>query len=106
MKHPSELFSDLQSRINDLLKNSPTIEVERNVKAILSQGFSKLDLVTYKEFEIQNQVLARTRTRLEQLEERVADLERNFPSTKSCCVVSDDGSTLVSDNGSETDQPN
>ncbi|AOK31140.1 phosphoheptose isomerase [Burkholderia singularis] len=78
MKQPSDVFNDLQSRIGDLLKNSPVKDVERNVKAVLSQGFSKLDLVTREEFDTQSQVLARTRARLEELEKRVAELERKL----------------------------
>lgn len=39
MKQPSDVFNDLQARIGDLLKNSPAKDVERNVKAMLTQGF-------------------------------------------------------------------
>ncbi|WP_049019765.1 accessory factor UbiK family protein, partial [Burkholderia cenocepacia] len=78
MKQPSDVFNDLQSRVSDLLKNSPAKDVERNVKAMLSQGFSKLDLVTREEFDTQAQVLARTRVRLEELEKRVAELEQKL----------------------------
>ncbi|AJK47840.1 MULTISPECIES: accessory factor UbiK family protein [Burkholderia] len=78
MKQPSDVFNDLQSRVSDLLKNSPAKDVERNVKAMLTQGFSKLDLVTREDFDTQTQVLARTRARLEELERRVADLERKL----------------------------
>ncbi|MDU0810773.1 MAG: accessory factor UbiK family protein [Burkholderia sp.] len=94
MKYPSELFSDLQSRISDLLKNLPNMEVERNVKALLVQGLSKLDLVTYEEFQTQSQVLNRTRTHLEQLEKRVVDLERKLTSTKIDDTVSSDDNEL------------
>jgi BMFP domain-containing protein YqiC len=45
---------------------------------MLSQGFSKLDLVTREEFDTQTHVLARTRARLEELERRVADLEQRL----------------------------
>ena len=83
MKQPSDVFNDLQSRISDLLKNSPAKDVERNVKAMLSQGFSKLDLVTREEFDTQAQVLARTRVRLEELEKRVAELEQKLAQTQS-----------------------
>ncbi|MGZ4999589.1 MAG: accessory factor UbiK family protein, partial [Methylomonas sp.] len=37
---------------------------------------SKLDLVSREEFEVQKSVLAKTRTRLEELEKRVAELEQ------------------------------
>ncbi|HDR9012085.1 TPA: accessory factor UbiK family protein [Burkholderia vietnamiensis] len=82
MKQPSDVFNDLQSRVGDLLKNSPAKDVERNVKAILTQGFSKLDLVTREEFDTQAQVLARTRVRLEELEKRVAELESRLAASQ------------------------
>ncbi|HDR9116113.1 phosphoheptose isomerase [Burkholderia diffusa] len=82
MKQPSDVFNDLQSRVSDLLKNSPAKDVERNVKAMLSQGFSKLDLVTREEFDTQAQVLARTRVRLEELEKRVAELEQKLAASQ------------------------
>lgn len=83
MKQPSDVFNDLQARIGDLLKNSPAKDVERNVKAMLTQGFSKLDLVTRAEFDTQAQVLARTRARLEELEKRVAELEQKLADVQS-----------------------
>jgi BMFP domain-containing protein YqiC len=69
------IFDDLQNKINDALKNSPAKDIEKNVKALMTQGFAKLDLVTREEFDIQSQVLARTREKLEDLEKRVAELE-------------------------------
>ncbi|TPA09975.1 phosphoheptose isomerase [Burkholderia pseudomallei] len=83
MKQPSDVFNDLQARIGDLLKNSPAKDVERNVKAMLTQGFSKLDLVTREEFDTQAQGLARTRARLEELEKRVAELEQKLADVQS-----------------------
>jgi BMFP domain-containing protein YqiC len=68
-------FNDLQAKLGQVFENSPAKDVEKNVKAMLTQGFSKLDLVTREEFDIQTQVLARTRAKLEALEARVAELE-------------------------------
>ncbi|WP_176079424.1 accessory factor UbiK family protein [Paraburkholderia tropica] len=81
MTQPNDVFNDIQSKVSDLLKNSPARDVERNVRAMLSQGFSKLELVTREEFDAQAQVLARTRARLEELERRVAELEQKLPVT-------------------------
>jgi ubiquinone biosynthesis accessory factor UbiK len=72
----NEAFQDIQSKIGEMFRNSPAKDVERNVKAMLTQGFARLDLVTREEFDVQAQVLARTRTRLEELERRVAMLEQ------------------------------
>ncbi|MDO8654519.1 MAG: accessory factor UbiK family protein [Undibacterium sp.] len=68
-------FTDVQAKINQALENSPAKDIEKNVKAMMSQGFAKLDLVTREEFDIQAQVLAKTRAKLEALEARIAELE-------------------------------
>ena len=71
----NNFFNDLQGKINQAMESSPAKDIERNVKAMMTQGFSKLDLVTREEFDIQAQVLAKTRAKLEALELRVVDLE-------------------------------
>ena len=65
----------MQDKINQVLENSPVKDIEKNVKAMMSQGFSKLDLVTREEFDVQAQVLATTRAKLETLEAQVTALE-------------------------------
>jgi BMFP domain-containing protein YqiC len=71
----NNFFNDLQGKINQAIESTPAKDIEKNVKAMMTQGFSKLDLVTREEFDIQNQVLAKTRARLEALEQRLAELE-------------------------------
>ena len=51
-------------------------DLENNVRASLQSTFSRLDLVTREEFEVQTAVLARTRAKVEALEKRVAELEQ------------------------------
>jgi BMFP domain-containing protein YqiC len=68
-------FGDLQDKLHQAMENSPVKDLEKNMKSMLSQGFSKLDLVTREEFDVQAQVLAKTREKLEALEARVAELE-------------------------------
>lgn len=68
-------FNDLQSKITQAFENSPAKDIEKNVKAMMTQGFSKLDLVTREEFDVQVQVLAKTRAKLEALELQVVALE-------------------------------
>lgn len=71
----NSFFNDIQGKINQALESTPAKDIERNVKAMMTQGFSKLDLVTREEFDIQAQVLAKTRAKLEALELRVVELE-------------------------------
>ncbi len=51
-------------------------DLEQNFKAVLQGGLAKLDLVTRQEFDIQAAVLRRSRERLEELEKRIAALEK------------------------------
>ena len=50
-------------------------DAEKNIRSALTATFTKLDLVTREEFDVQAQVLLRTREKLEALERRVAELE-------------------------------
>ena len=49
-------------------------ELQQNFKSVLQAGLGKLDLVTREEFEVQRAVLARTREKLDALEQRLAEL--------------------------------
>ena len=51
-------------------------DVGKNFHAILQGALGRLDLVTREEFEVQKMVLAKTRSKLEDLEKRVAEMER------------------------------
>nr|WP_315468765.1 accessory factor UbiK family protein [uncultured Undibacterium sp.] len=77
---PNQFFNDMQAKVQQVLENSPAKDIEKNVKAMMSQGFAKLDLVTREEFDIQAQVLAKTRSKLEALEARIAALEAQLRS--------------------------
>jgi BMFP domain-containing protein YqiC len=71
----TKTLDDLAHRIGQAIGNSPAKDVEKNVKAMLQSGLQRLDLVPREEFEIQAQVLGRTREKLEALEARMTVLE-------------------------------
>ncbi|MBV2234034.1 MAG: accessory factor UbiK family protein [Sterolibacterium sp.] len=66
-----KLFDDVASRIAELLANSPAKDMEKNLRAMLTSSFARLDLVTREEFEIQAALLARCQERLASLEARL-----------------------------------
>ena len=80
MNNRLSFLSELQAKVSEVLQQSPAKDIEKNMKAMLNQGFSKLDLLTREEFDIQSEVLQRTRARLEALEARVAELESRLKS--------------------------
>jgi BMFP domain-containing protein YqiC len=55
-------------------------DMEKNARALLTSAFSKLDLVTREEFDVQAGVLARTRAKVDALEQQVAALEKRLLS--------------------------
>lgn len=70
-----KLFQDLSAKLSDLIAGSPARDLEKNARALLTGFFSRLELVTREEFDVQSEVLRRTREKLEQLEAKVAELE-------------------------------
>ena len=70
-----KMFEEFSSRLGSIIAASPVADIEKNARALLSSFFAKLDLVSREEFDIQAQVLLRTREKLKALEERVARLE-------------------------------
>ena len=70
-----KLFQDVSAKLSELIANSPARDLEKNARALLTGFFSRLELVTREEFDVQSQVLRRTREKLEQLEAKVAELE-------------------------------
>ena len=70
-----KILAELSSRLSAIVAASPAADIEKNARALLSGFFAKLDLVTREEFDVQTQVLQRTREKLKSLEERVARLE-------------------------------
>jgi BMFP domain-containing protein YqiC len=68
-------LNELQSELETLLAETPAADLQRNLKALLTQQFARLELVTREEFDTQIKVLARTREKIEALEARVAEIE-------------------------------
>ena len=70
-----KFLDDLAVRLADLAARGPGPELEKNARALLNGFFARLDFVSREEYEVQREVLARTRARLEALEARLAALE-------------------------------
>lgn len=69
-------IEELASKVNEVLASSPARDLEKNLRAMLAGAFARLDLVTREEFDIQREVLTRTREKLEALEAKIAELEK------------------------------
>jgi BMFP domain-containing protein YqiC len=77
----TDWINDFQKNVSDLIARSPAADIERNVKALMGQTFSKLDLVSREEFDIQAQLLERALARVAALEQRLQALENRDQSS-------------------------
>lgn len=76
-----QLLEGLSQQISQLMDSARDIsaaaDLQPQVEALLKGAFNRMDLVTRDQFDAQAAVLARTRTKLEQLERQLAELEQN-----------------------------
>lgn len=70
-----KLLSELAAKLAAMAAANPAKDLEKNVRGMLSSAFARLELVSREEYDVQTQVLARTREKLNALEARVAELE-------------------------------
>lgn len=71
-----KLLDEINERVKAVLAQGPAADFEKNLKAMLGGLFGRLDLVTREEFDVQREVLLRTREKLAELERKVAALEQ------------------------------
>ncbi len=70
-------IDEFSAKVRELLAKTPARDIETNMRAMLTSMFARLDLVTRHEFDIQTELLARTRDKLASLEAKLAALEDN-----------------------------
>ena len=75
-------IGEISNKIRDMLKDSPVADLEKNINALLKGAFTKMELVTREEFDIQAEVLRNTRQKLEDLEAKLASLEAQMASVE------------------------
>jgi BMFP domain-containing protein YqiC len=68
-------IGDVVRQLNQLLGDSPLkSEADRNARALLQSALRRLDMVSREEFDVQAENLARTRARVEELEQALEAL--------------------------------
>lgn len=68
-------INEMSNKIKDVVNSSPLADMEKNINALLKSMFTKMELVTREEFEVQSEVLRNTRQKLDLLEAKLAELE-------------------------------
>jgi BMFP domain-containing protein YqiC len=78
----AQKINEISNKIKEVVSSSPLGDVEKNLNALLKGMFTKMELVTREEFEVQAEVLRNTRQKLELLEVRLAELESSAAETQ------------------------
>ena len=78
----SQKLNEISNKIKEVVSSSPLGDVEKNLTALLKGMFTKMELVTREEVEVQAEVLRNTRQKLELLEARLAELESSASLTQ------------------------
>jgi BMFP domain-containing protein YqiC len=73
------LFGDLKRRIDEAVRNSPAQDLEKNLRALLTAWFDRLDLVSHQDLDVQKKLVERAQAKLAELEARIAELEARKP---------------------------
>lgn len=74
--------NDLSNKIREILAKSPVSDLEKNINALLKGAFTKMELISREEYDVQAEVLRQTRQKLESLENRLAELEAKLSVTQ------------------------
>ncbi|GAB2876466.1 hypothetical protein GCM10027046_00290 [Uliginosibacterium flavum] len=72
---PAQLFEEMGNKFAEMMQSGPAKDFEKNAKAMLAAGFSRLDLVSREEFDVQKALLQSACEKLAALEKRLAELE-------------------------------
>jgi BMFP domain-containing protein YqiC len=75
-------IGEISNKIREMLKDSPVADLEKNINALLKGVFTKMELVSREEFDIQAEVLRNTRQKLEELERKLALLDTQIAAEK------------------------
>lgn len=76
----SQKINEISNKIKEIVNSSPLADVEKNINALLKSVFTKMELVTREEFDVQTEVLRKTREKLEMLESKLSELEASQKS--------------------------
>lgn len=81
----SQKFDEIAKKLSDMVPErikDLSGDLQKNFRSVLQSSFSKMDLVTREEFDVQAKVLAKTRAKIDELEQKIAVLEAQLnPAT-------------------------
>lgn len=76
----TSIFNDLSNKIKELIESSPASDLNKNIHALIQGMFTKMELVSREEYDVQTEILRQTREKLNMLEKKLEQLSQNNPS--------------------------
>ncbi len=76
----AEILNDLSNKIREMAKSSPIGDIEHNVRALLQGTFTKLELVSRQEFDVEADLLRVTRHKLDEISTKLEIAEKSLNS--------------------------
>jgi BMFP domain-containing protein YqiC len=71
----AQFIEDLSIKIKEMSKNTPIGDLQKNLRALLQGAFTKMELVSREEFDVQADILRLAREKLDLLEAKLSELE-------------------------------
>jgi len=71
-------IQEISKKIKGIISDSPINDIEENINALLRGMFTKMDLITREEFDVQTGVLKKTREKLERIEKKLTEIEKGI----------------------------
>jgi BMFP domain-containing protein YqiC len=80
-----DFLKQFYSHLEQSLQGAQTVgdELKQVIKTALNETFTKLELVSKEEFDVQKIVLARSREKIDQLEKKIKTLEQLVSKSSS-----------------------
>ena len=73
-----KIIQEISQKIKNIVADSPISDIEENINALLKGMFTKMDLITREEFDVQTGVLKKTREKLEDIEKKLSKIEKGI----------------------------
>lgn len=70
----TDRLNEISNKIKEIVADSPLADVDKNINALLKGAFTKMELISREEFDVQAEVLRNTQEKLVELEKKLSEL--------------------------------
>jgi len=74
MMFNTDRLNEISNKIKEMVANSPLADLDKNINALLKGAFTKMELISREEFDVQAEVLRNTQEKLVELEKKLSEL--------------------------------